>query len=237
MERQNIMTSEGIQNINNYIDHQTRLTIRLIPFDGNENLIGGRRSGFLYQPDPQKPSIVITAAHKWPEGGFFIETRIVKEGRPLLINAGKFKVLYKINDTDIAYSVLPREKIAESLKEDNIESPIVLFYQHTFIPGNSDEDYGFAVLNNHEFIQNGNVLQLHVYSCFEIGMKLDHQDGNFQYLRTIAKIRDDDYYYGASGSPITDPEGAITSILVGREGEFLKAFRLDNKLDLFANLQ
>ena len=43
-------------------------------------------------------------------------------------------------------------------------------------------------------------------------------------------MKDDEYYQGAGGSPIPDPEGAITSILIGRtdDRKYLKGFRLDN---------
>ncbi len=54
------------------------------------------------------------------------------------------------------------------------------------------------------------------------------QDEHINYFKP-AEFKGDDYYKGASGSPIADPEGQITSILIGgTDDSLLRAFRMDN---------
>lgn len=61
-------------------------------------------------------------------------------------------------------------------------------------------------------------------------MELIDQDGHMNIFRLARSHQGDEYYRGASGSPIADPEGQITSILIGRvpDTELLRATRLDN---------
>jgi len=222
------MTDRERENINAFIDHMTKVTMRVVKWNEHGQLTG-MSSGFLYQPDLKQHPIVITAGHRMPGRGAFLETRFVKDGKPLLINGGKFKVFLNADNIDYAYSVLPVEVIKRDIPNDaNVE---YLFYRYKFIKAKKNEAYGFAVVNNYlEFIKSGDDLLLPTYCCYEVGLELVKQDEHINYFRPSRPIRDDDYYRGASGSPIADREGAITSILIsGTEPrEFLRAFRLDN---------
>ena len=59
---------------------------------------------------------------------------------------------------------------------------------------------------------------------------LDKENGQYLVFKNRIKRQGHEYYQGASGSPIADPEGAITSILIGgcEKTGLLRAFRLDN---------
>ena len=222
------MTEKEKENILAFIDHMTNVTMRIVKWNEQGELTG-MSSGFIYQPDINYHPIVITAGHKMTTKGVFLETRFIKDGRPLLINAGEFKIFLNDNDIDYAYSRLPLDIIKRDLENDAKFECII--YRHEFVKAKKNEAYGFAVINNHlEFIKSGDSLLLPTYCCTEIGLELVKQEEHINYFRPSRQIQDDDYYRGASGSPIADPEGAITSILIGPTDprELLCAFRLDN---------
>lgn len=222
------MTTKEEKHINKFIDLLTKVTVRISTWNENGEL-KGRASGFLYQPSADKIPIIITAGHKLPEIGSFIETRIKKEGKTFSINAGKFNIFYNHNDIDYAYSELPIEIYKEELeKYKDVE---FITYQHKFIKAMKDEVYGFAVINDYaEFVKNGDGYILPSYCCYEIYLELVEQDEHLNYFKPARDFQGHEYYQGASGSPIADPEGAITSILIGgcEKTGLLRAFRLDN---------
>jgi len=228
------MTKKEEKHIIKFIDHLTKVTVRISTWNENGELIG-RASGFLYQSSPEKIPIIITAGHKLPEIGSFIETRIKKGGETFLINAGKFNVFYNHNDIDYAFSELPIEIYKKELeKYKDVE---FVSYQHKFIKAKKDEAYGFSVINDYaEFVKNGDGYILPSYCCHEICLELVEQDEHLNYFKLAREFQGHEYYKGASGSPIADPEGAITSILIGgcEKTGLLRAFRLDN-IDIKVN--
>lgn len=222
-----MMTKQEKNNIEKFINHFVRLTVRILHWD-SERKLTGRSSGFLYQPDTKLLPLIITAGHGTPKQGAFIETPIIKNGQTLSLNGGEFKVFYHHDNFDYAYSKLPLDTIQQDLeKGTEIEFTA---YRHKFIKAKKNEAYGFAVVNNYEFVKTDDGLILPTYCCYEIGLELIKQDEHINYFKTARPIQDHEYYQGASGSPIADPEGAITSILIGGTDpkEFLRAFRLDN---------
>jgi hypothetical protein len=221
------LTKKQQKNIDILVDHLTKMTVRISKCNEHGQLIG-HCSGFLYQSKPNTIPVVITAGHKLPELGSFIETRIKKDGKPLMINAGKFNVFYNNTDIDYAYSLLPADLYKNDIEAyDGVE---FIAYQHNFIKAQFNEGYGFAVINNYEFIKNGDNLVLPLYCCYELFLELVDQDEHINYFKIAREFQGHDYYRGASGSPIVDEEGAITSILIGGDEEkgILKGFRLDN---------
>lgn len=227
------MTSHEIENINAFIDRMTKVTVRIVKADSAGNLIG-MASGFLYQPDKDYLPIVITAGHITPDKRCFIETRISKDGQTLSLNAGEFKVFYNYDNIDYAYSHLPPDFIRRDIK--NNEDVEMATYRHKFVKAKKNEEYGFAVWNNHEFIKAGDSFLLPRYCCYEISLRLVQQNENVNHFKTSRQIQDHEYYRGASGSPVADPEGAITGILIGGTDpiKYLRVFRLDN-VDLPSN--
>lgn len=196
--------------------------------------MGFRR--FLYHPDNSYPPIVISAGHGTPEKGCFIETKILRNGKLLCINAREFKVFHSKDGLDYSYSYLNDDVIKSGNKEKaDIE---IINYIHRFFKAKENEEYGFAVSNNYELIRDGDSLCLPRYCCYEIGLKLVKQDENINYFKTLGQIQNHEYYKGASGSPVSDPEGRITGILVGGTDpiEHLRVFRLDN-IDWQSNLR
>ena len=227
------MTPQEIENINMFIDQMTQVTVRIVKRDSSDNIIG-MASGFLYQPDEDYLPIVITAGHKTPEKGCFIETTIRKDGQPLCVNAGEFTVFYSHKDVDYAYSHLPIDLIKRDI--EGIANVEIITYRHKFVKAKKKEAYGFAVWNDYEFVKMGNTLSLPRYCCYEVGLTLVKQDEHINYFETARPIQDHEYYRGASGSPVADPEGKITGILIGGTDpiEHLRVFRLDN-IDLPTN--
>lgn len=221
------MTDSILENITRFIDHLTRFTIRIVKV-GSNRAISSLSSGFLYQSDLGSPIVVITAGHNTPPKGVFIETRIVKDGQTLCVNAGKFTVFHNSDNIDYAYSRLPMDIIQRDL-DKNIKVEYIA-YRHKFMRAKKQEAYGFAVWNNYEFIKSGSSLLLPKYCCYEVGMELIEQDEHINYFKTAGPLKEDEYYQGASGSPIADPGGRVTSILIGRteDKKYLKGFRLDN---------
>lgn len=132
------MTTKEEKHITKFIDHLTKVTVRISTWNENGEL-KGRSSGFLYQSSADKIPIIITVVHKLPEIGPFIETRIIKEGKTFSINAGKFNIFYNHNDIDYAHSELPIEIYKEELEDyKDVE---FITYQHKFIKAIKDEAY------------------------------------------------------------------------------------------------
>lgn len=221
------MTKKEQKAIEKYVDLLLNVTFRLCHWDENGQL-KSRSSGFLYKRTHDSPLLVITAGHNTPPEGSFIETTHVYEYQTAAVNAGKFQVFHSDNNIDYAYSILPLELIKSSLSKDMAFEFTV--YKEPFFKADNSEVYGFAVRNNYEFVKHSNALVAHTYLCHELYMELVKQDEHTNYFRTSRPIQDHDFYTGASGSPITDQYGRITSILIGGTEpiELLRGFRLDN---------
>ena len=222
------LTKRQKENLHQLVDHLTKFTFRISKWN-EEGKLTGRCSGFLYQPSNLQIPIVITAGHGMPEKGAFIETRIRKDGKTFMMNAGEFKVWYNHEDIDFAFSVLPAHLYREEIEK--FSGIDLSCYTHDFIKAKKgDEGYGFAVINNYEFIKDGNGFVLPTYCCHELFLELVEQDEHINYFKLAREFQGHEYYEGASGSPIADQEGAITSILIGGDEKtgLLRAFRLDN---------
>jgi hypothetical protein len=221
------MTKAEEKAVKNYVDLLLKVTFRICHW-GKDGQLKSRSSGFLYQRTPESPIVVITAGHHTPPKGSFIETTQVYENQTLAVNTGEFKVFYNNNDIDYAYSILPLDLIKKSISKGmSFEFSI---YKEPMIKAVNTELYGFAVQNNYEFVKYSDALVVPTYLCHELYMELVIQDDNINYFKTSRPIQDHEFYQGASGSPITDQYGRITSILIGGTDpiEFLKGFRLDN---------
>lgn len=217
------------KNAKNFIDHMTKATVRISSWNDIGELTE-RASGFLYQRSNDEIPILVTAGHKLQKKGSFIETRVIKDYKILAINAGEFYVFYNNDNIDYAYSKLPvytYKKELEKYKDVEFKS-----YQNKFIKAKKGEAYGFAVINDYaEFVNNcDGIVVLPSYCCFEIGLELVAQEEHINFFKPSRDFQGDEFYQGASGSPIADPEGAITSILIGgcETTWLLRAFRLDN---------
>jgi hypothetical protein len=219
-------SKKAVSNMVRFIEHFSKVTLRISTLDKTGALLS-RCSGFLYKLPATPVPIVITAGHDLPQEGSFIETAIIKNDKMLMINAGKFNVFYNHEDIDYAYSTLPKELYKNDIKA--FENIAVTIYQHEFVKAVKAEAYGFAVVNNYEFVTNhAGGFFVPSYYCYEVGLELVKQDEHLNYFKPT-EFKGDDYYRGASGSPIADPEGQITSILIGGTPDFLlRAFRLDN---------
>lgn len=223
------MSKKGENNINKLLGQFTKITYRLALCDIDGRLMA-RSSGFLYQPDPTKYPFVVTAGHDTPVKGVAIETDIIIDGeKKLALNAGEFQVFYsgQHGDYDYAYSVLPLDLIQKDLKKIGFNLDV---YRGKFVKAQKGEPYGFAVLNDYEFVPTSSGYGQQRFLCSEVNLELLNQDEHFNYFKLSRPFPEDDYYPGASGAPIFDIEGAITSILIGGADDksYLKAFRLDN---------
>ena len=221
------MTANEEENVRTFIDNFTKITVRISSFSKHGEMTG-RSSGFLFQSSEDAIPLVVTAGHKLPAKGSFIETRVSKEHSTLSINAGEFRIFYNGDDIDYAVSELPTELYRKEIEQYNVVD--FFSYRHKFVPAVPNEAYGFAVINNYEFTRDINGLILPTYCCVEVGMELVEQTERLNIFKLARPHQGDEYYQGASGAPIADPEGQITSILIGRVPgtELLKASRLDN---------
>jgi hypothetical protein len=227
-DKETIMKNKIEDNIRNFIDHMTKVTVRISTWNENGALTG-RASGFFYQPESRKTPIIVSAGHKLPPLGSFIDTRVIRDDKTLSINAGKFNIFYNHDDIDYAFSELPVDIYKKELE---IYKGVELIpYQHEFVKAVENEAYGFAVINDYgEFIIHHDGFILPSYCCYEVGLELVKQEEYINFFKPSRGFQGHEYYQGASGSPIADPEGAITSILVGgcEKTGLLRAFRLDN---------
>lgn len=221
------MTKKEQKAIENYINLLLKVTFRICHWDERGQL-KSRSSGFLYKRTEDSPLLVITAGHQTPPEGSFIETKHVYENQTAAVNAGKFQVFYNENDIDYAYSILPLDLIQKSLSKDmSFEFTVC---KEPMVKAVNTEVYGFAVRNNYEFVKYSDALVAPTYLCHELYMELVKQEEHINYFKTSRLIQDHEFYRGASGSPITDQYGRISSILIGGTDpiELLRGFRLDN---------
>lgn len=229
------ISKKEMKHLRMFFDHCTKLSLRISTFD-TCGALKSRATGFLYQPSLDKPPLIITAGHKLPTKGSFIESRVKKDGQTLIMNAGEFKVFYNNDDIDYAYSVMPYHLYRQDLEAyKDVE---FLAYQYKFKKAEKKEGYGFAVINDYgEFIKSEDTNLLPTYYCYEAYMELVDQTEHINYFALSRKFQGHEYYEGASGAPILSAEGCITSILIGgsEETKLLRAFRLDN-IELIVNL-
>lgn len=221
------MTKKEEKATKRFIDLMLKVTFRICHWNDEGELIS-RSSGFLYKKSEDSPILVITAGHKTPPEGSFIETTHVYKDETAAINAGKFNIFHQKGNIDYAYSKLPLEVIENSLRPNmSFEFKV---YQAPFEKAVKDEAYGFAVRNNYEFVKMGDKFLVPTYLCHELYLELVSQDDHINYFKPSRPIQEHEYYAGASGSPIADPSGKICSILIGGTEpiEYLRAFRLDN---------
>lgn len=225
------MTKKEQQGALRLLEQLSKLTVRLATFNLTGELIG-RASGFLYQPSGKNIPVVITAGHKLSAVTHsFIETGVKENDQTLSINAGKLNIFYNNEDIDYAFCELPVDLYKKDMEVyKDIEFTA---YQHEFVKAVKDEAYGFSVTNDYgEFIRNPGTdgFFLPSYQCYEIAMELERQEEHINYFKLARPFQGNEYYSGASGSPIADPEGAINSILIGgcENTKLLRAFRLDN---------
>jgi hypothetical protein len=219
-----MMTEKEKKAAQKFVDLMLKVTFRICHWNQDGEL-KSRSSGFLYRKSESSPILVITAGHGTPPEGSFIETTHVHKDKTAAINAGKFNVFHQQDGIDYAYSELPLERIQKSLSPDM--SFEFTCYKESFVNAVKNEAYGFAVRNNYEFVKMG---VTPTYLCYELYLELERQEEHVNYFKPSRQIQKDEYYAGASGSPISDPSGKICSILIGgtEPRELLRAFRLDN---------
>lgn len=202
------------KNINNYIKHNLRFTVKLSCLDKNMLPKKGRASGFIYLSD-QKKYLLITASHILEDcNSWLIETTYTQNNQTLLLRLGDYTLLKKVNihskliePIDILIYELDLSKY-----KDVIERADLVFYK-----GSIDEEpkfgeaYGFASWSKCEF--DANLNKLFLDAVYEISMEYIEEIDEL-YSFKLEKHKGHDYYYGSSGSPISDPSGQVISIVL-----------------------
>jgi hypothetical protein len=202
------------EGIRDFVEHLLDFTVRIIRLD-NKGQFVAHRSGFLYQPDWTNCPFVLTAGHNCSRDSLFIEGKSAPGARSLCYSAGVFEVHDIEGVMDIAYSHLPIDGLGHEQTPSGVRIPYVA-YRGPFIQPTKREVYGFAVWNNYELVQQLSGLTLPEYSCNEWGMKYSHSDAWQHFFKVSRDFQPDEFYEGASGSPICDPEGVVCSMLLGR---------------------
>ena len=186
-------------------------TFRLL-HKNETNDLTGFASCFIWQERADRMPVIITAGHNLELSGALLETVYKDEdGHPLLLDAETFEIFYS-DDIDFAFSTLPGKVIKFLQESPQIHIPC---FKERISKPNHDKDYGFSKANNYEFAKSGELLLLPQNECSEVGMKFVLEDRGFYYFKTLENLREDEYYSGASGSPIADREGKIVSVLTG----------------------
>jgi hypothetical protein len=215
---------EGIQQ---FLEVMLDLTVRLVVLNDVGKLVGWA-SGFMYQPDKTCWPIVITAGHQLPPKGVYIETRQVDNGQLLCLEASEFEIFHTAGKIDYAFSHLVA---AHELPAAATNAQLIFTtYEHQFVKAQTNEAYGFAVYSIQDLVRTGHGFEMHRDACFELGMELVEEGEYISLFKTAGTIQSHAHYKGASGSPVADPEGAITGILVGGTDpeQYLRIARLDN---------
>lgn len=205
---------EMINNINNYLKHNLSFTVKLNCLDANLLPTDGRASGFIYL-SPKKKHLLITASHILKEcNSWLIETTYTQNNQTLLLRLGEYTLLKKVNihskliePIDLLIYELDLSKY-----KDVIDKADLVIYK-----GSIDEEpkfeeaYGFASWSRCEF--DANLNKLFLDAAYEIGMEYIEEIDEL-YSFKLEKHKGHDYYYGSSGSPISDPSGQVISIVL-----------------------
>ncbi len=167
--------------------------------------------------------ILLSAGHALGAGSWALETRVSlrKEREVLLFALGRTQ---SSQDGDLGWVRLDWPSMSRNFVADartrgkSLEIP--------FYAGPLDsrpvvgEAYGFAASNNATLVRRLDNPDLWREGCYEVGMEFDGCAPDGRYRFKLARTHQGhEYYCGASGAPIADPEGRIVSIVSGGNRE------------------
>lgn len=211
------------QGMQAFLEHMLRVTISLMRAAPNQWPVG-IASGFIIPVEDRYR--VISAGHAIAaKPNWAIETVPVSETETLMLTVRNVHALAKIgpkgptHELDLAWADLYPEELKEQLDKSpkQPQKPIeLMLYQGPLdeTPEN-DVPYGFAAWNGFE--GHKDIHKAIREARYELNLRyVGVEPTNGLYVFEPArKFQGDEYYEGASGSPIADPKGKIVSMLVG----------------------
>ena len=221
---------EGVQQ---FVDHMLLTTMRLVRVRNEDSLDPvGVASGFLFERDGE--CYLITAGHVFDDGKWVLETRHTENHQVLQLKIPAPTLLLSLEldrskaprRLDIAWSRMDSFEALDDVEERSFDDSSVLpIYRGPLSEKPlSDQAYGFASWSHVEYHKP--VGQLLREAAYEVGMQYDGTQQvslsrkakgtqEVHRLKLDCEHQGHDYYEGASGSPIADPEGKIVSVLIG----------------------
>jgi hypothetical protein len=219
-------------------ENATKLRIHLLSFTcklvrmSREKKITGIASGFLVKRDGKWR--LLSAAHALRRGKWFLETEVVLhhhretvvlpirdimtwETKSLIIDSDDPKE----RRIDFAVGRIDHQLLHEQIRRDPLlanEAFTFQFYEGPLnsLPVKNVEPYSYASWNRALLIK-GPWVVLERSASYEMGMVFTglSKDRKYYCFKPNSGHKGHRYYKGASGSPITDAEGRIVSMLLG----------------------
>ena len=206
-----------------FVEHMLTYTIRLVRAKPNEWPFG-IASGFVI-PVAGRYRIVsaghaIAAASNW-----VMETVPESETETLMLiikavhSVAKIPRRDKTNSLDLAWADLNPEELKEQLakapKKPRTDLELPTYIAPLDAVPDPETAYGFAAWNNVE--AHPMISTLRRESRYEFAMRFVgiHPKNKLYLFEPAREFQGHEYYEGASGAPIADPNGLIISMLVG----------------------
>lgn len=241
--------NEGVQQ---FVDHMLLTTMRLVRVQDEDSLSPVEvASGFLLERDEWY--YLVTAGHVFEDEKWVLETRDTKDHQvlqlripaPILLVSLTLRRSESPRRLDVAWSRMDSLRALDNAEERSLDDSSVLpIYRG---PLNEkpirEEAYGFASWSQVEYHKS--LGKLRREAVYETGMQYDGTQrvslsGEVKDTQEVHRFKLDgghkghEYYRGASGSPIADPEGKIVSVLVGgsEEDDILYGFPIQTMCTL-----
>ena len=213
--------------VTDFVNHMLNYTLRLVNLDKKGQQPERVASGFMVQVG--KKLRVVSAGHalgtmeRW-----VLEATQASETETLCFSLTNIHVVDKVVklpngetiDVDLAWGEIDLDVISQQLTEDGRMDPtkieMPLYLGPLDEEPSTQEAYGFASWSRQVvFIEDRATLIRN--AAYEYFMEFVRRDKatNLYTFRLSRKHQGNDYYYGASGSPIADSTGKIVSIVIG----------------------
>jgi len=221
------------KNCETLINHLLSFSLNLVRFKGRKQFSEpcGLTSGFSVTRDCR--TYLLSAGHSMRrKSTWFWETNVIlQEARETLcIPVGPFTLLKSIklrpenksksSNIDFAWTDFDLDSLKRRFKEDNKLKGHQLelnFYNGPLdcIPILHDEPYTFAAWNRGTLVPLGSLF-LKREAAYETSLQYTGKNRSGNYVFKLARPHmGHEYYRGASGAPISSPEGKIVSMVLG----------------------
>lgn len=209
-----------------FVEQMLRVTVSLMQVEPNRWPVG-IASGFIIPVEGRYR--VISAGHAIAaKPNWAIETVPVSETKTLMLTVrnvhslAKTETEMRTHEFDIAWADLYPEQLREQIESapKKPQKPIeITLYEGPLDEAPKDDiPYGFAAWNGFEGHKDINKAMRE--ARFELNLRYRgiEQSNGLYIFEPARQFQGKEYYEGASGSPIADPEGKIVSMLVGGDG-------------------
>ena len=224
----NSLNHQAMENIEKLKQHLLSFTCRLVrPVQADFEILG-IASGFIVVRS--NVWFLLSAGHALRKGNWVLETDVsfesTNETVAIPLAATTFKSFNLSSptaiDLEFAFAVLNRDMLEKQAQKDSrLVGKDFDFVRYIAPLGHEPilqkEAYSYASWNRASYELHDGKRQLRREASYEFGMTYQGRsaDGRVYHFKLDGRHKGHEYYDHASGSPITDPEGKVVSLLLG----------------------